>query len=389
MLFHRPDIAQPDLASAQTYHLLEEAREIHFTRSRLPSIFYFNQITGLLQHCPDPKQKMDLLLASCQEEAHEAISTLVPPVQGWDVDTEISRALEGLRLRYRCSSFLSEPLVKRVRLGPKINRIDANTLKRLITDINECELYARANKYTRSLDSSFILDIGECFPFFFKNRYADYLQDCHNNPDQPIFDFFKKFLHGELNQINTTFDQRFLGTTKKRTNHKVGKAPIPKVKVHRVNVETKLDLVGPSSANHSACLEKMQLSTCSFTFNKSLPVCFICLSHNLEQCHLLYHCEKYQKMSPQNRHNDISQAGHCTNCLQQHLDKDCTQLCKCKHCHNTFTPKDTSLHELYNQASHSGVNLGAATSVGGPPKVSHGAAASKSCKPANTIHPPA
>ena len=104
---------------------------------------------------------------------------------------------------------------------------------------------------------------------------------------------------------------------------------------------------------------------------------------------MLYHCEKYQKMSPQNRHNAISQAGHCTNCLQQHLVKDCTQLCKCKHCHNTFTPKDTSLHELYNQASHSGVNLGAATSVGGPPKVSHGAAASKSCKPANTIHPPA
>ena len=81
------------------YHLLlEEARVIRFTGRKLPFIFYYNQITELLNRCPDPRKKMDLLRASCQDQAREAVSALVPPVPGWDVNTQIKRALEGLRL---------------------------------------------------------------------------------------------------------------------------------------------------------------------------------------------------------------------------------------------------------------------------------------------------
>ena len=81
------------------YHLLlEEAREIRFTGRKLPFIFYYNQLTELLNRCPDPRKKMDLLRASCQDQAREAVSALVPPVPGWDVNTQIKRALEGLKL---------------------------------------------------------------------------------------------------------------------------------------------------------------------------------------------------------------------------------------------------------------------------------------------------
>ena len=88
---------------------------------------------------------MDLLHASCQEGAREAISALVPHVPGWDIDTQITRALEGLRLRYGCCSFLAEPLVRQVRSGPKLPHMDAGTLEKLISDLNDCELYARAH----------------------------------------------------------------------------------------------------------------------------------------------------------------------------------------------------------------------------------------------------
>jgi len=81
--------------SMQEYHLLlEEAREIRFTGRRFSFIFYYNQISELIQRCSDPSCKMDLLQASCQEEAPEAISALVPTVPGWDSDTQIKRALE-------------------------------------------------------------------------------------------------------------------------------------------------------------------------------------------------------------------------------------------------------------------------------------------------------
>ena len=69
--------------SPQEYQLLlEEAREIRFISKKLPLIFYYNQIIELLDRCPDQNRKMDLLHASCQEEAREAVAVLVPPVPG-------------------------------------------------------------------------------------------------------------------------------------------------------------------------------------------------------------------------------------------------------------------------------------------------------------------
>ena len=117
---------------------------------------------------------------------------------GWSIDTQVKRALEALRLRYGCCSFLSEPLVKQVRSGPKIHKIDVSTLEKLISDLNDCKLYAQAHKQTDHLDSSFIIDIGERLPFFFKDRYADYLQDRFGHLDQPTFVSFKQFLNREL-----------------------------------------------------------------------------------------------------------------------------------------------------------------------------------------------
>ena len=155
--------------------LLEAAREIRFTGRKLPFIFYFNQITELLHRCSDPNRKMDLLRASCQEQAREAISALVPRVPGWAINTQVDRALEGLRLHYGCCSFLSEPLVKKIRSGPKFNKMDVNAFEQLLSELNDCELYAQAYKQTSSLNSSFILDIAERLPFYFKIRFTNYL----------------------------------------------------------------------------------------------------------------------------------------------------------------------------------------------------------------------
>ena len=120
---------------------------------------------------------MDLLRASCQEEAREVISALVPHVPGWSNDTQVKRALIALHLHYGCCSFLSQPLVKQVRSGSNIHKIVVSTIENLISDLNDCELYARVHKQTDHLDSSFIIDIGEGLPFYFNGRYADYLQD--------------------------------------------------------------------------------------------------------------------------------------------------------------------------------------------------------------------
>jgi len=158
----------PVAPNAPGYHLLlEEAREIRYKERDLLYIFYSNQITNLSSRCPDPSKKMDLLLASCQDEARQVISEIVPPVPGWDVNTQIEKAFCTLRLRYGCSSFVAEPLIKQ---GPKLTCIDIATLEQLISDLNNCELYARAHKQISSLDGSFILDIGERCPTFFKNK---------------------------------------------------------------------------------------------------------------------------------------------------------------------------------------------------------------------------
>ena len=343
-------------SNAQEYHLLlEEAREIRYTGRRLPFIFYYNQISELLRRCSDLNRHMDLLRASCQEEAQEAISALVPPVPGWSNDTQVKRALEALRLRYGCCSFLSEPLVKQVRSGPKIHKIDVYTLEKLISDLNDCELYARAHKQTDHLDSSFIIDIGERLPFFFKGRYADYLQDRFGHLDQPTFVSFKQFLNRELQRINSTFAQRFLGLSQDRTSDKT--RPSAKLRVNQTNVDLKADSVTnkpSSSTQHQKNTSQAQ--------SKQAPACFICSTPNTEQRHLLYNCATYQHMTPHKRREAIVRAGHCINCLKHHLVKDCTLLNKCKRCTKTHTQKHaTSLHDLYTTSNHVGAAVNASS----------------------------
>ena len=143
---------------------------------------------------------MYLLRASCQKSAREAISALVPPVAGWDIDTQITRALKGVIIRYGCCSFLAELLVRQVRSGPKLPRMDAGILQ--ISDLNDCKLYARAHLQMHILDSNFIVDVVERLPFNFKKQYT-YL---HNN----LFDSFKQFLNRKLQVVRTTFADQFL-----------------------------------------------------------------------------------------------------------------------------------------------------------------------------------
>ena len=183
------------------------------------------------------------------------------------------------------------------------------------------------------------------------------MQNYYNNPDQPTLASFKEFLTRELNRINTTFTQRFLGLSKERTDHK-SFTPVSKVKVHRANIEAK---PAPGS-NQSRQFQKSQPNMHPVTSTrKPLPVCFICSSSSSEYRHLLYNCEIYQNMTHESRRNTIAQAGYCLNCLQQHQVKDCTLPCKCKHCSNTFTPKHTtSLHDLFQKSSHPGEAFGAA-----------------------------
>ena len=104
---------------------------------------------------------MGLLHASCQKGARDAILALVLPVPGWDIDTQIMQALEGLRLCYECCSFLAEPLVRQVCSGAKLPYVDAGTIEKLISNLINCELYARVHQQMHSLDSNFIIDVGE------------------------------------------------------------------------------------------------------------------------------------------------------------------------------------------------------------------------------------
>ena len=108
---------------------------------------------------------MSLLRAFCQEQAREAISALVSPAPGWGVETQIERALDGLRLRFGCSSFLSELLVKQIPSGSKVNKMDVHALEQLISKLSDCELYTRAYKQTEALNSFFIADIAERLHF--------------------------------------------------------------------------------------------------------------------------------------------------------------------------------------------------------------------------------
>ena len=355
--------------STQSYQLLlEEAREIRFTGRKLPFIFFYNQISQLLERCLDPNRKMDLLRASCQEQAREAISALVPPVPGWGVETQIERALDGLRLRYGCSSFLSEPLVKQIRSGSKFNKMDVHALEQLISELNDCELYARAYKQTEALNSSFIADIAERLPFYFKNRYMDYLLDHCDNLDDPSFATFKSFLRRELKRINTTFAQRILFTS----HDKGAKTNTPqKVKVYQTSAEAQ------KTTTTSSYTTPRNLG---FSANqRQLPKCFVCSTPNKEYRHLLSSCDKYKNMTVQVRHDSIIRAGYCINCLSSHHLKDCPHDCKCRHCGKQYPHKHTtSLHDLFHQSFPLASSAEATTSGTAAPNMGLGAA---SCQP--------
>ena len=179
---------------------------------------------------------MDLLRTSCQEGAREAISALVPSVPGWDIDTQITRALKGLKLRCGCCSFLAEPLVRQVRSGAKLPRMDAGSLEKLISDLNDCELYARDHQQMYSLDSNFIVDVGKRFPYNFKKQYIYFLHDNFGSTEQPSIDSFKPFLNRELQVVKTTFAERFLCSSDTGEKNR----STQRTKVHHTNAQTKI-----------------------------------------------------------------------------------------------------------------------------------------------------
>ena len=330
----------------QEYHiLLEEAREIRYSGRNLPFIFFQNQIRELIKRCPISHRKMDLLRASCQEGAREAISALVPPVPGWDIDTQITRALEGLRLRYGCCSFLAEPLVRQIRSGAKLPRMDAGTLEKLISDLNDCELYARAHQQMHSLESNFIVDVGERLPYNFKKQYTNFLHDNFGSTEQPSFDSFKQFLNRELQVVKTTFAERFLCSSDRGEKNR----STQRAKVHHTNVQTK---TGNSATTTSIITRSAPAASAPSEASKwqQSPRCFMCSTETSEKRHFLYNCDNYQRLTPEEKRNAIIQAHRCLNCLQSHSVEDCKFPCKCKHCKQRMAvPKHTtSLHEIYN-----------------------------------------
>ena len=123
--------------------------------------------------------------------------------------------------------FSFQPLVKQVRSGLNIHKIVVSTLENLISEVNDCELYARVHKQTDHLDSSFIIDIGERLPFYFKGRYADYLQD--------RFRHLSRLRNSELWRIHSAFSQRFLGLSETRSP--------TKLRVNQTNVDVKTNSV--------------------------------------------------------------------------------------------------------------------------------------------------
>ena len=279
----------------QEYHiLLEEAREIRYSGRNLPFIFFQNQIRELIKRCPISHRKIDLLRASCQEGAREAISALVPPVPGWDIDTQITRALEGLRLRYGCCSFLAEPLVRQIRSGAKLPRMDARTLEKLISDLNDCELYARAHQQMHSLDSNFIVDVDERLPYNFKKQYTYFLHDNFGSTEQPSFDSFKQFLNRELQVVKTTFAERFLCSSDRGEKNR----STQRAKVHHTNVQTK---TGNSATTTSIITRSAPAASAPSEASKwqQSPRCFMCSTETSEKRHFLYNCDNYQRLTPE------------------------------------------------------------------------------------------
>ena len=153
-------------------------------------------------------------------------------------------------------------------------------LETLISDLNDCELYARAHKQINSPDSSFIIKIGERLPNFFKNRYADYLQDRYHNLDKPTFDSFKSFLNRELERISSTFAQRFLGLAQDRSDKSHA---LTKLRVHQasINVKTEPNYYRPSPViQHSQSHTRQTLCVLFALFRvKRTDICLMNATH--------------------------------------------------------------------------------------------------------------
>ena len=316
------------------YILLKEAREIRYSSRNLPFIFFQNQIRELIKRCPISHRKMDLLRASCQE----GISALVPPVPGLEIDTQITRSLEGLRLRYGCCSFLAEPLVRQVRSGAKLPRMNAGTLDKLISDLNDCELYARAHQQMHSLDSSFIVDVGERLPYNFKKQYTYFLQNNFGSTEQPSFDFFKQFLNRELQAVKTTFAERFLCSSDRGERNR----STQRAKVHHTNVQTKTgnsattSMITRSTPTASAPSEASEW--------QQSPRCFLCSTEISDKRHFLHNCLNYQRLTPEEKRNAIIQAHRCLNCVQSSLCRKLSFLANVSTANNAWQCLSILLH---------------------------------------------
>ena len=265
--------------------------------------------------------------------------------------------------------------MKQVRSGPKLTRMDTPTLEKLLSDMNNCELYARAHQQTSALDSWFILDIGERCPFYFRNRYTEFLLDHYDNPDQPTFESFKLFLSRELRRINATFAQRLLGLT---ANEKLERSrPPTKMRVHKISADPKVECSTSNLANKIQKVTREPPPTTTAP-PKSLSVSFICSSEHEEVRHLLFNCGSFQNWSRQRRKDALMKVGRCFNCYQRHHVKDCKLPCKCRHCGATHIQKHaTSLHDLYTVRSVAGQNFGSPENFMVPARGNLGATASQ------------
>ena len=138
-----------------------------------------------------------------------------------------------------------------------------------------------AHKQIDSLNSSFIIDIGEHLPNFFKNRYAVYLQDQYHSLDKPTFDSFKPFLNREVERINSTFAQRFLGLAQDRSDKSHAPA---KLRVHQASINVKTE---PNNYRLSPVTQHSQSHT------RQAPVCFICSTPSKTNRRLPNECNTY------------------------------------------------------------------------------------------------
>ena len=133
-----------------------------------------------------------------------------------------------------------------------------------------------------SLNSNFIVDVGERLPFNFKKQYTYFLHDNFGSTEQPSFDSFKQFLNRELQVVKTTFAERFLCSSDRGEKNR----SIQRAKVHHTNVQNKTRNSEPkpyaitrSTPTPSAPSEASKL--------QQSPRCFLCSTEISEKRHFL------------------------------------------------------------------------------------------------------